>query len=99
MSQYIALVYSSIQLQLGRRSYIHKCLYIFEESQLYQAEDEAFIGMIFFMLDVFLYSKDMLVFLDETRTDRQDTIRKVGYSFRVSLPECRSYWPEENTYQ
>jgi len=35
-----------------------------------------------FAIDVSLYNKEILVFLDETGTDRRDTIRKEGYSVR-----------------
>lgn len=35
-----------------------------------------------FSADVSLYNTEMLVFLDETGTDRRDTFRKKGYSFR-----------------
>lgn len=35
-----------------------------------------------FALDVSLYSTEMLVFLDETGTDRRDSFRKKGYSLR-----------------
>ena len=35
-----------------------------------------------FVSDVSLYSRDMIIFLDETGTDRRDTFRKKGYSLR-----------------
>ena len=35
-----------------------------------------------FSTDVSLYSTEMLVFLDETETDRRDSFRKKGYSLR-----------------
>lgn len=35
-----------------------------------------------FASDVSLYSRDMIIFLDETGTDRRDTFRKKGYSLR-----------------
>ena len=35
-----------------------------------------------FALDISLYSRDMLVFVDETGSDRRNLIRKYGYSIR-----------------
>ena len=35
-----------------------------------------------FVLDVSLYERDTLLFVDETGTDGRDTVRKYGYSFR-----------------
>ena len=35
-----------------------------------------------FVADVSLYARDTLVFIDETGTNRTDTVRRVGYSLR-----------------
>ena len=35
-----------------------------------------------FVTDVSLYAQDTLIFIDETRTNRTDTLRKFGYSLR-----------------
>ena len=42
-----------------------------------------------YISDVSVYSKDMLVFVDETGADRRNTLRKYGYSLRGKTP--RSY--------
>lgn len=39
-----------------------------------------------FVSDVSIYEQHMLVFIDETGTDRRDTIRKYGYSVRGKTP-------------
>ena len=41
-----------------------------------------------FASDVSLYNRDMLLFLDETGTDRRDTLRGKGYSVR-GKPACK----------
>ncbi len=38
--------------------------------------------------DVLIYSPDMLIFIDETGTDRRVTLRKYGYSLRGSPVKC-----------
>ena len=35
-----------------------------------------------FIVDVSVYTPDMLVFIDETGTDRRNTVRNYGYSLR-----------------
>jgi hypothetical protein len=35
-----------------------------------------------FISDVSIYEPEMLIFLDETGSDRRNSIRKHGYSFR-----------------
>ena len=40
-----------------------------------------------YISDVFVYSKDMLVFVDETGANRRNTLRKYGYSLRSKTPE------------
>ena len=42
-----------------------------------------------YISDVSVYSKDMLVFVDETGADKRNTLRKYGYSLRGKTP--RSY--------
>ena len=39
-----------------------------------------------FMADIFAYNKDMLVFIDETGSDRRDQIRRSGYALRGEAP-------------
>jgi transposase len=41
-----------------------------------------------FVSDVSMYSKDMLVFLDESGLDKRNTLRKYGYSLRGRPPIC-----------
>lgn len=43
-----------------------------------------------FMARVLQFSGDMLVFVDETGSDRRDMLRKYGYSFRGTPPFCHS---------
>ena len=42
-----------------------------------------------FLVDISLYKPHMLVFIDETGTDRRDSIRKYGYSIRGKTPQSR----------
>lgn len=41
----------------------------------------------------------MSIFLDETGTDRRDSLRQYAYSWRGSLQELTGYWFEDNTCQ
>ena len=41
-----------------------------------------------FASDVSIYKSDMLVFIDETGSDRRDTLRKKGYSLRNKPPKA-----------
>ena len=51
-----------------------------------------------YILDVSVYSKDMLVFVDETGADKRNTLRKYGYSLRGRLQEAMSYLSEESEF-
>lgn len=41
-----------------------------------------------FVSDVSIYSREMLIFLDESGSDRRDCLRKYGYSLRGRPPIC-----------
>lgn len=61
--------------------YLHKAGFTRQRLKLYalQRNDDLRAK---FASDVSLYSLDMLLFLDETGTDRRDTLRTKGYSLR-----------------
>ena len=62
-------------------TFLKKANFTRQRLKLYAIQRDEFLRAQF-ITDVSLYSKDMLVFLDETGTDRRDTIRKKGYSLR-----------------
>ena len=42
-----------------------------------------------FTSDVSIYKRDMLIFIDETGSDRRDMLRKKGYSLRNKPPRAQ----------
>ena len=51
-----------------------------------------------FALDVIMYTPEMLVFLDETGSDRCNSLRKYGYSLRGKPTVSKSFLLMENVY-
>jgi len=49
--------------------------------------------------DINHYHTNTLIFVDETGTDRTDTVRKFGYSLRGALYNHKNYSSEVNTSQ
>lgn len=46
-----------------------------------------------FMLDISIFSPEMLIFVDESGTDRRDALRKYGYSIRGQPAKALSLFP------
>ena len=44
-----------------------------------------------FAQDVSLYSPDMMIFLDETGTNRRDALRKKGIAYEESQPKSNNF--------
>ena len=44
-----------------------------------------------FISDISIYSQDMLIFLDESGSDKRDSLRKYGYSLRGKPPRCQKF--------
>ena len=65
--------------------FFHKSGFTKQKARMHAIQrDEALCSK--FALDVSLYSREMLVFIDETGTDRRDCIRRRGYSLRGRTP-------------
>ena len=65
--------------------FLHKSGFMKQKAKMHAIQrDEALRSK--FALDVSLYSREMLVFIDETGTDRRDCIRRRGYSLRGRTP-------------
>ena len=85
---YLREVQLELQTQLGLNvsqsalcKFLHKTGFTRQRLSTYALQrDECLRSQ--FAADVSLYSPEMLIFLDETGTDRRDTLRKKGYSLR-----------------
>ena len=82
---YLKEIKSELQWQLGVSVCESTICTFLEKSKkklkLYAIQRDEFIRAQF-TVDVSLYTRDMLVFIDETGTDHRDSLRKAGYSLR-----------------
>ena len=78
--------------------FLHKSGFTKQKAKMHAIQrDEALSSK--FALDVSLYSREMLVFIDETGTDRRDCIRRRGYSLMGRTPIVQNFWLEESMCQ
>lgn len=85
---YLREIRSELLSQLGLEitesalcKFLHKAGFTRQRLKTYAIQRDEVLRTQF-ASDVSLYSKEMLIFLDETGTDRRDTFRKKGYSLR-----------------
>ena len=91
---YLREIQNELNLQLGVDIsasalcvFLHKAGFTRQRLQLYAIQRDEVLR-VQFAEDVSLYSREMLIFIDETGTDRRDALRSKGYSLR-GKPACK----------
>jgi len=85
---YFREIQMELQTQLGLNNsqgalckFLHKTGFTRQRLSTYALQRDEYLRAQF-AVDISLYSPEMLIFIDETGTDRRDTLRKKGYSLR-----------------